>query len=92
MLKSEIQAGLAMALACPAPPAWRTGGTTMVPRAPIRDFNRQAARTLWQCPGPPRARGPPVRTFCDLTKRHFMMPIPARTGGEVQLTERAWEG
>src|SRR5215831_11582720 len=48
----------------------------MVPQAPIRDSQRQTARTLRQCPGPPRARSPPARTCCDLTKHHFMTPYP----------------
>jgi hypothetical protein len=30
---------------------------------------RHTARTLRQCRAAPRARSPPVRTFCDLTKR-----------------------
>jgi hypothetical protein len=40
----------------------------------------ETGRRFWR----PRQRGPPVRTFGDLTKRHFMMPISARTGGRLK--------
>src|SRR5215472_18291584 len=53
-------------------PAWPAG--THIQRAPRRRH------------GQPRPRGPPARAFCDLTKRHFMIPISARTGGHIEPT------
>ena len=41
----------------------------------------ESGRRLWR----PRQRGPPVRTFCDLTKRPLHDPISARTGGKSSL-------
>jgi hypothetical protein len=45
------------------------GGTAMVQRASIRDSQRRPPQAFQQCAALPRARSPPVRAFCDLTKR-----------------------
>ena len=58
-------------------PLWRG---TMHPTQ-VRHLSARIQRETGQPRCRPRQRGPPARTSCDLTKHHFICPVPARTGG-----------
>ena len=59
----------------------RTGDQNGAPRGHSSGVRRSRERAAL-----PRARSAITRSA------HFMMPTPARTGGELELTKRAWEG
>ncbi len=91
MLKSEIQARDGAGL---------TGATGVAHGGARRWCNKHRSGTQ---NGDPRrhsssARRPRERVVLPCARSaisrsaHFMMPIPARTGGELQLTKRGWEG